>query len=58
MTEGERERIAAEATEKADLRARVIALEGKVSLILKGLGVGAIMIATSIWNTLSGGVFK
>jgi hypothetical protein len=58
MTEAERERIAAEATEKADLRARVKALEGKVSLILKGLAIGAAMIATSIWDTLSGGIFR
>jgi hypothetical protein len=58
MTEEERDRIAAEATEKANTHARVTALEGKVSLILKGLGVGAAMIAASIWDKLSGGIFR
>ena len=58
MTDDDRERIEAEATHKAAVNSRLKALEDKVSLILKGLGIAAIAIGTSIWNTLSGGIFK
>lgn len=58
MTDDERHRIAEDAKLKAETDARIVSLEGKVSLILKGLGAVATAIALSIWNTLSGGIFK
>lgn len=58
MDDETRDRIERDAKLKADTEARIRALEGKVALILKGLGIAAVGIGASIWNTLSGGIFK
>lgn len=58
MTDDERERIEREARHKADTDSRLASLEKQLGLILKGLGVVATAIGISIWNTLSGGIFK
>lgn len=59
MTEEiDRDRIEADAAHKANTEARISALEQKVVLILKGLGIAATAIGMSIWNTISGGIFK
>lgn len=58
MTEGERERIAAEAKWKAETTAEIKALKSKVKLILQGFGIAATALGLSILDKLSGGIFK
>ncbi len=58
MDEDERARIAAEAKASANLESRLSTVEGKVEKILYGLAAAAMLIGTSIWDSIKVVLFK
>lgn len=58
MDDDERRNIEIAATWKANMESRMKAAEGKIDKILYGLGAAALLILTSIWDSLKALVIK
>jgi hypothetical protein len=58
MTDDERRRIAEEADFRSEIKQRVKVLESQLGFVVKGLVAIASAIGITIWNSLSGGIFK
>lgn len=58
MTDDERREIAASAKTEANVENRLSNLEAGMKRIWAGVGIAALMILASIWDTLKGVLFK